>query len=208
MTRSEFSKATKLARFRHAKECCETCGTSLTDYYTLRRAAQRGYGYCSRACSATAIAKKTLAGRNDRFMSRIDKRGDCWIFTGRINKTGYGVFDANGRPQLAHRYMWTLRRGDPGRLFVCHSCDNPRCVNPSHLWLGTAAANVRDMISKGRNSRLTVRTGAAVNTAKLSKKDVLIIRTSKEPSRVLAATFGVTRAQINNIRSGRQWKHV
>lgn len=75
----------------------------------------------------------------------------CWPWPGNISNRGYGVVNMNGRKVSAHRYAYQLATGeDPGELHVCHTCDNPVCVNPAHLWLGTNADNVRDKLDKGR----------------------------------------------------------
>lgn len=74
----------------------------------------------------------------------------CWEFTGSKDKKGYGIFSLN-KESRAHRVAWMLHFGPiPKGLSVCHSCDNPGCVNPSHLWLGTQADNMRDRDSKKR----------------------------------------------------------
>lgn len=88
------------------------------------------------------------------FWGRVDTSGDCWEWTG-SKAHGYGRLKVGkkGRSLLAHRYSWHLHTGDdPGPLFVCHTCDNPSCVNPDHLFLGTQGDNIRDAQKKGRLS--------------------------------------------------------
>ena len=88
----------------------------------------------------------------DRFWDKVDKTGECWIWTASKNKKGYGRFGFGSRAQLAHRVSWLLSNGEiPDGMLACHTCDNPPCVNPSHLWLGTQKDNVVDMSSKGRH---------------------------------------------------------
>lgn len=89
------------------------------------------------------------------FWKKVIKSDGCWKWTAAKNESGYGMFGI-GKKKLdrAHRISWKLLRGDiPKGLFVLHKCDNPECSNPEHLFLGTNLDNVRDMISKGRNSK-------------------------------------------------------
>jgi transposase-like protein len=86
-----------------------------------------------------------------RFLKKIQKTGSCWIYKGKKLKSGYGQFWFKRKNTLAHRTSWIIHKGDiPEGMCVCHSCDNPSCVNPNHLWLGTHKENTQDMIKKGR----------------------------------------------------------
>lgn len=90
----------------------------------------------------------------DRFWNKVDRSGDCWTWQGSRDRKGYGRVSVNQRPVLAHRFSWTLSHGPiPDGLCVLHKCDNPPCVNPEHLFLGTIADNNRDMVAKGRHAR-------------------------------------------------------
>lgn len=88
-----------------------------------------------------------------RFRSKVSKTEGCWFWTGAPTIAGYGVFCLNGRQELAHRASWMFAFGKiPAGLNVCHACDAPACVNPSHLFLGSYAANALDMLRKGRGN--------------------------------------------------------
>jgi hypothetical protein len=92
----------------------------------------------------------------DRFWAKVDKRGpdECWEWQAALTRGGYGTFVVTKSPKRmarAHRFAWELTHGEePKGLHVCHQCDNPLCVNPAHLWLGTNQDNMRDCADKGR----------------------------------------------------------
>src|SRR5437764_13267743 len=104
-------------------------------------------------------------------MSKIlkDVSTGCWVWRGAIVRGGYGTIYFRGKYRRAHRVAWELYKGEiPLGMKACHMCDNPPCINPSHLFLGTNHDNVLDKVRKNRHIK-----GEAVNTNKLSKKDVL-----------------------------------
>jgi hypothetical protein len=130
----------------------------------------------------------------------------CWLWTGWLFATGYGGFDYEGRTCLAHRASWLLHRGDiPDGIQVLHRCDNPCCVNPEHLFLGTPADNMQDKIGKGRHSR---RHGERNAMATLTDEVVRNIRAAVGTQRAVAARFGVSGAAVWAIRNRKRWSHV
>ena len=92
----------------------------------------------------------------DKFWKKVDikSKDDYWEWQGPINHDGYGVFNHGKTRTRAHRKSWELTVGPiPEGMVICHKCDNPRCVNPSHLFIGTIADNNADMVSKNRQTR-------------------------------------------------------
>lgn len=146
-----------------------------------------------------------------RFWSKVasGEPGECWPYLGYLNKHGYGQFSINGRIRRAHIIAYFLATGVwPAPLCVLHRCDNRRCMNPDHLWLGTDADNVADRDTKGRGRNLQ---GEEHGCAKLTETQVLAIRTcfgQGMSKRRLAADFGVSRITVRRIVNGTHWKHL
>lgn len=127
---------------------CRHCGATFSLYPSTIR--QGGGVFCSHACKAQAqsIPLET------RFWQRVEKTDGCWRWTGPLHAFGYGLIWRGGNNVGAHRISWEIHVGPiPDGLFVLHRCDNPPCVRPDHLFLGTQADNIHDMVAKGRNYR-------------------------------------------------------
>ena len=129
----------------------------------------------------------------------------CWEWQRSLNPKGYGAFCLSCRTISAHRASWIIHKGNiPTGMHVLHKCDNPRCVNPSHLMLGTNCDNVRDRVQKGRSARpLGLR-----NSAKLTPDQVLKIRAMRargDRNTDIAKTFGVADSTISMIVHGHNW---
>ena len=142
----------------------------------------------------------------ERFWSKTQKLGGCLIWVGSVNMNGYGCFLLDGKPQTASRVAYELSHGPiPVGLFVLHTCDNPKCVAPDHLYAGTHGQNMRDKVNR---SRARGANGSRNCKAKLTDSQVEEIRASSEPSKVLATRHGVDRTIIQRIRSRRLWRHL
>jgi hypothetical protein len=139
----------------------------------------------------------------------------CWIWTGSKTQKGYGHIMTTSNPRKhyrAHRVMWELKKGQiqEGAL-VCHKCDNPACVNPDHLVLGTNKDNMDDKQRKGRGTPPPKMVGENHPQHKLTMRDVRLIRgeyKSGAPQVYIARKYGVTPQTINNIIRGRIWKNI
>lgn len=150
----------------------------------------------------------------ERFDAKWRPVGECWEWTAQHRQKGfpYGKFWYEGKVQMAHRVSWLMAHpGEPipANHYVLHSCDNPSCVNPAHLFLGTPKDNTQDMIAKGRDiAARESRRGENSNFAKLTESDVRLIRWIKAPQSVVAESFGISQSAVSMIRSGDNWRHI
>jgi hypothetical protein len=127
---------------------------------------------------------------------------------GAINGRGYGQVGFEGRVQYVHRLVYAWANAEnPGALHVCHSCDNPRCCNPAHLFLGTHQENHADKARKGRTGK-EKRSGELNTKSKLTNAAVREILTSTATGGALARKFGVSRALVNMVRRREIWRHI
>lgn len=144
-----------------------------------------------------------------RFWKSVSKSNSCWNWSGRSTR-GYGYINIVDPKTIGtHRFSWILHNKEeiPEGFVICHKCDNPSCVNPEHLFLGTPLENMADKISKGR-----AYVKLAYLNAKLTAEQIREIRASYVPHKVtqkiLAEHFGVSRENIHYIIKGKSWEHL
>jgi hypothetical protein len=150
----------------------------------------------------------------ERFWSKVSTGPDCWEWNAAKTGAGYGVLSIGGKPCLAHRISYQIHHGSlPKGEVICHTCDNPACVRPSHLFAGTASENAKDMHRKGRSALqrgpLNRSHGESHHKAKLTAtqaEEVLRRRTAGESGSALAKEFGITPTAVCSIYRGRNWK--
>ena len=149
---------------------------------------------------------------DERPWDRIQKSNtqSCWLWTGCLNRKGYGQLTYKGGRELAHRLVWKLTNGPiPKEMLVCHTCDVPACCNPSHLFLGTPAENTKDMMQKQRNRNPW---GEHTGTAKLTEEQVVGVMarllTDREKHTHIASSLNVTVSAIRDIWYGRRWNKL
>lgn len=197
-------------------QICEHCGNEFVTLATYVRAGRSRF--CSRPCarSGPPVAQ--------RFWAHVIKTPTCWLWGASLKPNGYGQFSIKRKQRLSHRVAWELTHGPiPDGIMVCHSCDNPRCVNPDHLFLGTHSANMIDRAAKGRanlprgqkhglslHPERRVR-GEHVPGAKLNDEKVRDIRhlaAEGMTHQAIANRFGVTQSVVSRIVKRLGWKHV
>lgn len=155
----------------------------------------------------------TLTERFWSYVATVPDSDACWEWQSYKDPNGYGRLNVRQSsktyiPKLAHRISYELAVCEiPEGKHVCHKCDNPGCVNPSHLFIGDAAANCSDKIAKGR-MRYGVSRGEKHGRARLTEKMVREIRASVGPSRVVAEKYGISSRQVRAVRSREVWQHV
>jgi hypothetical protein len=136
----------------------------------------------------------------------VEKSDGCWLWLGSRHRIGHGYASLNGRVQYAHRVSWQLTHGAiPDGQVVCHKCDNPPCVNPEHLFVGTQGDNMRDAASKGRLSEAQRRDAKLSEASVRQIKSLLAAGVSQQS---IAASVGVSRTCISAISTGRNWKDI
>ena len=169
---------------------CNCCGKNYTGY---------GEKFCSYKCSNTS--NKTNA---QRFWSKVNITDlfDCWEWTGAKNSNGYGQILFNNRDMGAHRVSYLLNNGTiDNNLYVLHKCNNPLCVNPAHLYLGTPQDNMNDKLKAGRQRSKSIVSENQV------KEIIALLKTNMTQNKI-AKIFSVSRGLIRDINTMRTWKHI
>ena len=189
---------------------CE-CGTEKIVYGVDLRSGKTKSCGCMKSSMSSNRMKSIQAEKygtiEDRFLSGFIKNGEdeCWEWVKTRDKDGYGNLTDHDFNVKAHRFSIKYFNGlDPKGFHVCHTCDNPSCVNPKHLFIGTARDNVCDMLIKSRDAMV----GSRNNKAKLKESDVESILLSNAGVAELALLYGVSASTIFRIKSRKLWKHV
>jgi hypothetical protein len=179
-----------------------------------------GWGYCQKHYVRVKKYGSPHAKKNDhstlevRFWRFVDKKSDseCWYWIGQIQPNGYGRISLGAKElgsEGAHRVSWKMHNKAeiPQGWHVMHKCDNPSCVNPNHLTIGTAKQNTQDMIAKGRKRTVSPK-GEGNGKSLLNEEQVRTIRTSKLSHAAMARELGVSPNCVRGVRTGRTWTHI
>jgi hypothetical protein len=214
---------------RKESAACSRCGKTFERSISeLRRKRKKSGPFCTKACAALARPARPRRPLKERFWEKVGRDGPipghapelgpCWLWLAGRLPTGYGQFgigsarDMSRRGTGAHRVAWALSFGDPGESWVLHRCDNPPCVNPEHLFLGTAQDNTDDCVSKGRlHPGPGFPAGVDHHRAKLTDDIVRHIRariTAGEVQKHVALELGIPSVTVNHIVRRRTWRHI
>lgn len=177
-----------------AQRTCLKCGSQ---FQTAQHRINRGGGkYCSQKCYETRPPKPI----EKRFWSKVSKTETCWVWTGAHGQSGHGVVSTGQKSTQASRISWELHFGTiPNGLMICHHCDNPPCVRPDHLFLGTQKDNMKDSCVKYRQQK------------KYTPGTIRLIRSryaNGTNTIVLAKDYGIPHYYIKRIIIRRVWKHL
>lgn len=212
LTGQTFGRLTVISRVSRSYEtgvakwlCRCECGTEPVVFQNALSTGKTKSCGCLQSELSSKRAKERATPPIERILSRIDKDTvfNCWEFMGALDHKGYGRIDGN---LAVHRVVFEHFKGSTQGLCVLHRCDNRKCVNPDHLFLGTNAANTLDMIQKGR-----MKVGSQLPQAKITEDDVREIRAryaGGERQVSIAADYGLHGATISEICSRKRWKHV
>ena len=159
----------------------------------------------------------------ERFLRKVNKTSECWLWLAATDRDGYGQFTYNGKQQRAHRISWILHNGEiPDGMFVCHRCDVPGCVRPDHLFIGSVKDNAEDCNAKNRQASGMTHGSytrpenrpRGTNNGKSKMMDSAIIEmremyaTGNWSQSDLAVKYGVTQVTVSHIVRGKGWTHV
>jgi len=168
---------------------------------------KKGSKYCGLHYERMRLrGRLDLKSTSERLTERLklNKKNNCLEWQGSLGTGGYGLIRVNGKLEKAHRVAFGLVN-IPSGLFVCHHCDNPKCCNTDHLFLGTHQDNVDDRENKGRNRPPK---GELQGRSKLTETQVLNIRASSLTQKELSGIYDVHPSAIHLIKARKNWKHI
>lgn len=159
--------------------------------------------------NAWIVRGTSLKFRLEHFSDRSGGPSACWPWTGELDKDGYGKVFWKGTKR-AHRMAWEMANGRPvpKGMCVCHDCptgDNPSCINPAHLWLGTNSENIADRDTKDRHAKLK---GEDHPGVRLTRSQVIAIRGDARTQPDIAADYGISFQQVSKIKLRQRWGHI
>lgn len=164
---------------------------------------------CSRNCNGRYQTARRVKNELTEFNKRIKRSEGCWEWLGYVATNGYGLFICNSKVEFAHRYAAKVfKHVDIEGKVVAHHCDNPPCVNPDHLFVGSQLDNVKDMDAKGRRKNGAVPCGEEQHLHKLTESDVHRIRKDTRLPRIIADEYGVSVSAVRKVLWRTTWKHV
>ena len=184
---------------------CLNCGKPCTRKESLSHKQWKQTKFCSRKCAARKATDQPLL---ERFFQNvvIDPVSNCWVWRAGKDGVGYGLFRYNGISKRTHRVIYEMAVGPIlNKLLVLHRCDNPSCVNPWHLFLGTYDDNAADAALKGRARRAI---GAFNGNVRLTEDEVFQIRSDKRKQDKIAKEYGIAQTTVSAIKRRVNWKHL
>ena len=148
----------------------------------------------------------TLKWNKQRFETFFTKTESCWDWEGSLRGKGYGGFRQNNKMYIASRVSYELYKNPiPEGLLVCHTCNNPKCVNPNHLYLGTYQENTQQAVKEGRQY---IPKGVENGSAKLTEEQIFLIREDPRSQRTIAKEYGISQLHVSRIKRKISWSHI
>lgn len=192
----------------HIEKNCQYCGAKITKNPKWSIKQYEEQKYCGWLCFSKSQTYDLNKTKEEFLKKIIIKENGCHEWQGGKCQKGYGMFRYNGKTIRAHRFAWFVKTGDliPDKIMACHKCDNPSCVNPEHIFLGSGKDNYEDMKNKGRDRKLK---GQDCSRSLLNNEMVLKIYKDKNLTQLeLSKIYKVSPSTISAIKNGQNWSSI